>query len=134
MTVAACGPRVYGSSVATAPSALDRKAAIHPASPIALGATTIPPNATEVGTVQAASDDGRIDSVLPELLRQIAKLGGNFGKIDDVTTQFEVHMIPMTHTYSCGTASAPATCTSTTIQEVEVATTRILGRAFVVGP
>lgn len=130
LALCACQPTVEGSAVPNSPAGIGSASNLPPSTVVILSAVNIPPGATDLGVVQAHSPNGTIDLIIPEFVNQVMRLGGNFGKIDDVSTRFETITYPVTHTYSCGTATAPMTCTSTTMQTREVATTRILGRAF----
>ena len=58
------------------------------AGPVRISALTIPAGAVQVGIVQARSARVRIDEIMPEFARQVAARGGNFGKIDDITTSY----------------------------------------------
>jgi hypothetical protein len=123
--VAACQPPVISSAVPTSPG----QAPIS-LRPVMLSSLTVPPNARELGVVQAHSDQADISRLMPEFVSRVAGLGGNFGKIDDITTSYEMRSVTSTQSYSCGTASAPRSCSRVVTSVVEVPTTRVLGRAF----
>ncbi len=120
----ACGPHVQSSAVATAPMTRAYTGRV------VLRAGNIPPGSTQLGIVEAHGDTVDIEKVMPEFVNRVAKLGGNFGKIDDIRTHFETHQVSETYTYSCGTTKQYRSCTGTRTQAVEVATTTIAGRAF----
>jgi hypothetical protein len=90
----------------------------------------VPSNARELGVVQAHSDQTDITRLMPEFVSRVASLGGNFGKIDDITTTYEMRTVTTTQSYSCGSVNAPRSCMRTVTSTVEVPTTRVLGRAF----
>lgn len=121
---AACAPAVVSSAVATAPGLAV------PGRPVMLSSLHVPPNARELGIVQAHSNQTDIQRIVPEFVGQVAALGGNYGKIDDVTTTYQMRTTTSLQSYSCGTPNAPMTCTRSVTTTVEVPTTRVLGRAF----
>ncbi len=92
-------------------------------------ASDIPPGAVQVGVAQAYGSE-TIERLVPAFAERVRKLGGNFGKIDDISTKFEVRTWTETYTYGCGTAQAPRQCTGTRPKSAEVATTTVVGRAF----
>ncbi len=92
-----------------------------------------PEGASELGIVQAHTVQGSIEDALPEFREQVAQLGGDFGKIDDVGTKFEIQTRTRTESYNCGTSDKPNTCTRTVTENVELATTRIMGKAYRLG-
>ncbi len=122
---AACNP-VRGSSVRSGP----RAAAPTDAKNVRLVALDVPEGAVEVGIIQARGT-ASIDRLHQEFRNQCAKVGGNLAKVDKVTTDFEMQTMTQTQTYNCGTPQAPSTCSRMVTQNVEVATTQIQGRAFV---
>ena len=124
----ACAPAVISSAVPTAPGLAV------PGRPVVLSSLRVPPNARELGIVQAHSNQTDIQRIVPEFVGKVAALGGNYGKIDDVTTTYQMRTTTSVQSYSCGTANAPMTCTRTVTTTVEVPTTRVLGRAFEVAP
>ena len=99
------------------------------AGPVTIRASDVPPGAVQVGVAQAFGQ-ATIDQLVPEFADRVAKLGGNFGKIDDIRTKFEMQSKSESYQYSCGTPQAPRQCTGTRTRTVEVATTTIIGRAF----
>ena len=123
----ACGPHVEGHAVATH-TPVD--AAHIDASQVRVSAVAIPVGATELGIVQAHTVQGSIEDAAPEFAKQVALLGGDFGKINDVGTKFEMTTRTRTESYSCGTSTSPQTCTRTVTETVELATTRIIGMAY----
>ncbi|MCC6898634.1 MAG: hypothetical protein IT377_06645 [Polyangiaceae bacterium] len=99
---------------------------------VVVRAADIPPSATQVGVAQAFGT-GDIEALIPAFAKRVGKLGGNFGKVDDITTKFEIRSWSESYTYSCGTPQAPRQCTGTRTKSGEVATTTVVGRAFKVG-
>ena len=124
-----CEPRVVSSAVPTSAARLGQ-----PPRPVWLSSLAVPPQARELGVVQAHSDQTDIRRIVPEFVARVSALGGNFGKIDDITTTYEFHTVTSHQTYSCGSVNAPRTCSRTVTSQVEVPTTRVLGRAFEVMP
>jgi hypothetical protein len=94
--------------------------------PVAVAATTVPAGAVEVGIAQAAGVGATVDQLIPEFVNQVAALGGNFGLVEQVSTQYETRTVPQTYTYTCGNS----TCTGTNYVTQELATTQVVGRAF----
>ncbi len=113
---------VHGSAVATS-------AAPAYSGAVRLSALDDPGGATQVGIVQA-SGTGKLEDLAEEFVAQVRKVGGNFGKVDAVRSRFEMVTQNQTYTYSCGSSSAPATCTGMRTVTSEVMTTQVLGRAF----
>lgn len=130
VTLGACGPHVEGHAVATH-TAADAKHI--DASVVRVSAVAVPEGASELGIVQAHTVQGSIEDAMPEFRKQVAQLGGDFGKINDVATTFEMQMRTRTESYNCGTSDKPRTCTRTVTERVELATTRIIGKAFRLG-
>lgn len=130
VTLAACGPSVEGHSVATH-TAIDAKHI--DASQVRLSAVSVPEGASELGIVQAHTVQGSIEDAVPEFRNQVAQLGGDFGKIDNVATKFETYTQTRTESYSCGTVNSPRTCTRTVTETREAETTRIIGKAYRLG-
>jgi hypothetical protein len=124
-----CEPRVVSSAVPTSAAQLPV-----PARPVKLASLAVPGQARELGIVQAHSNQTDISKLIPEFVSRVAGLGGDLGKIDDITTTYEMRTVTSTQSYSCGTPSAPMTCTRMVTNTVEVPTTRILGRAFAAAP
>jgi hypothetical protein len=131
VTVCGCGPYVEGSAVVTAHSAGDAK--FVDASAVRISALTVPPGASELGIVQAHVVQGSIEDAMPEFRAQVARLGGDFGKVTDVSTTFEMQQRTRTESYNCGSSDKPSTCTRSVTESVEVSTTRILGKAYRLG-
>jgi hypothetical protein len=114
--------------------------------PVIVSATQDPPNATQLGIVEAHGP--RPPSTLEEIVigftSRVADLGGDYGRIDSFATRFET--VSETYTYECGTTQTvgvsadgtpltmyvPMTCTG--ITEVEVGTLTLTGRAFKTQP
>jgi hypothetical protein len=120
----ACTPVVHTSAVATAPAAAPSTG------PVRVSAMIVPRGVPQLGIVQAHSDQTDITQIMPSLVKQVADLGGNYLKIDDITTTYGMQTRSRTENYSCGTSKYPRTCTRTVTETVEVPTTRILGRAY----
>jgi hypothetical protein len=116
---------VTGSAIATGSDA--RPLAENVA--VRLSALSEPAGAKQVGIVQSHGT-GDFEDLAVEFTAQVRKVGGNYGKIDSIRTKFEVHYVTQTRTYSCGTPQSPSTCTSTTTVPETVATTQLMGRAF----
>jgi hypothetical protein len=129
--LAACGPHVEGHAVATHSAADARHI---DASAVRVSALAIPEGAAELGIVQAHVDQGSIEDAMPEFRKQVAQLGGDFGKVTDLETRFELQTRSRTETYNCGSSDKPRNCTRLVTETVEVATTRILGKAYRLGP
>lgn len=128
--ICGCGPHVEGSAVATHTA---DDAHFVDASNVRVSALAIPQGAAEVGIVQARVTGGNIEDAMPEFRAQVARLGGNFGKLDEVRTKFEMQTRTSTETYSCGTADKPRSCTRSVTRTVEVSTTSLLGKAYRLG-
>jgi hypothetical protein len=83
------------------------------------------PKGEELGTITVASNDG-LQAALKQFREAVAKAGGDFGKIDQVATHFNV------------SRTAPTNCTGVTVgpsapctgSEVVVAEIDLYGRAF----
>lgn len=118
--------RIQSSSVATGPAANAYSGRV------TVRATSIPDRAVQLGIVEAHGNVVEVDKVMPEFVNRVAKLGGNYGKVDDIRTKFELSTQSKTESYSCGTYKSPRTCTRSVTKTVEHATTTILGRAFLV--
>jgi hypothetical protein len=125
VAVAGCEPPVVSSAVPSSAAQLGA-----PVRPVMLSSLGVPPGARELGLVQAHSNQTDIRKIMPEFVARVASLGGNFGKVDDITTSYEMQTVTTTQSYSCGTPNAPNTCTRVVTSQVEVPTTRVLGRAF----
>ncbi len=130
VALGACGPYVEGHAVATHTAGDVRHV---DASQVRVSALAVPEGATELGIVQAHVIQGSIEDAMPEFREQVAELGGDFGKVSDVTTKFEMQTRTRTETYNCGTSDKPRSCTRTVTEVVEVSTTRILGKAYRLG-
>ncbi|HKO53990.1 MAG TPA: hypothetical protein VJV79_40055 [Polyangiaceae bacterium] len=125
--LAACGPHVEGHAVATH-TAADAKHI--DASQVRVSAVSVPEGASELGIVQAHTVQGSIEDAMPEFRAQVAQLGGDFGKINEVGTTFEMQTRTRSESYNCGTSDKPRTCSRTVTERVELATTRIIGKAY----
>ena len=86
-------------------------------------------NATEIGIIEA-SGAPRIEQLIAEFAGQAASVGGDIAKVDSVETGFEMETQSRQDSYSCGTTAQPRTCYRTVYSEVEVATMKVVGRAF----
>jgi hypothetical protein len=117
--------RVGSSSVQTGPA----QHAPH-AGPVRVMATIIPPGAQELGAVQAYGHGKGLADILPAFQKEVAKLGGNWGKVDSMVTKFTMQTRTRQESYQCGSANTPQTCTRMVTEQVEVATTTIMGRAY----
>lgn len=148
--VAACShvqSSAHVTGQATAPST----------APVSVSATRDPSGARELGIVEA---HGRLPAatlgrVLAEFSNRTAALGGDYGRIDRLSTRFEI--ITQSYTYDCGTSTTsyqsqtvchsgpsgtttcsthsvpvthhvPRTCSGT--RQVEVATLTVVGHAY----
>lgn len=88
-------------------------------------ATAAPEGARELGFVEAnGSGLAELPDIVEEFRQRVAGLGGNYAQVDRIATKFE--MQTQTYTYTCG----KSTCTGT--RAVEVSTTSVLGRAFLI--
>ena len=126
----ACGPHVEGHAVATHTAADVRHV---DASAVRVSALRVPDGAAELGIVQAHTVGGSIEDAMPEFREQVATLGGDFGKVNDVSTSYEMTTRTRTETYNCGTSDKPRSCTRTVTEQVELVTTRVLGKAYRLG-
>ncbi len=88
--------------------------------------------AQPLGVVEAHGDMRRatLFAVSEEFRARVDSLGGDAGRVDTIATRYETHM--ETYTYSCGTQTAPMTCTGW--RQVEVPTLTLAGRAFKLVP
>ena len=75
-----------------------------------------------------------IDELMAKLTRSAAELGGDFVKVDRVSTRYDTVDEDQTVSYECGTDKEPMTCSRTETTRREVATTQVLGRAFKTAP
>jgi hypothetical protein len=99
-----------------APQALDA---------VQVRATTVPEGARELGLVEANGlGAAELPDIVAEFRQRVAVLGGNYAKVDRIASKFE--MQTQMYTYTCG----KSTCTGT--RQVEVRTTSVLGRAFLI--
>jgi len=88
-------------------------------------ATDVPKGARELGLVEANGlGTAELPDIVEEFRQRVARLGGNYAKVDRIASKFE--MQTQTYTYTCG----KSTCTGT--RQVEVRTTSVLGRAFLI--
>ncbi len=124
-SLAGCGPVIHGSSVVTGTGGKPNVGAVW------LSGIAPPQGAREIGIVQV-SGAVSIDLLAPEFIERVAALGGNFGTVEQVSTRFEMVTTMQGYSYSCGNAKAPKTCYGTHPVTVEVATTQMLGHAYVV--
>lgn len=92
-------------------------------------ALTTPENAEELGVIEASGQPD-ITLLVQEFRHQAAAIGGNVAKLDKLDSGFHTEYQTRQENYSCGTASAPRTCTRTVHQKVEIITTKLVGRAF----
>ncbi len=99
---------------------------------VAVSLTRDPPAGVELGRVEA-STAGTVEDLVPELVERVADLGGDYARIDEITTRFEWQWRPVTSSYNCGTFRFPMSCTRTYMVSEEVATLRASGRAFRAG-
>jgi hypothetical protein len=95
-----------------------------------VSATVEPPGVAQVAVVQASGVNVLIAEIVPELMARARRHGGDFVKIDDIRSSFEVQARSQMQTYGCGTPRAPRTCTRVVTTQEEVMTTTITGRAF----
>lgn len=117
---------VRSTSVATGASGQ----AVDP-SQVAIAATFVPDGATQVAVVETHGNVTEGLAVIMEGFRaEVGARGGNFGKVDSMRTRFEMQQVSRTESYSCGTTSAPRTCTRQVTQHVEVGIMTVVGRAF----
>lgn len=121
LSMAACA-EVKTSAVPTSAAASPYQGVVE------VRATTIPPGARELGIVEAHGPNTSIDKLVPELEKRVARMGGNFAKIDQIKTRYQMTTEPETYSYECG----KVTCTGTRTVPIEIATTSVLGRAFLV--
>jgi hypothetical protein len=129
-TLCGCGPRVSGSAI---PTRTADDVQVVDASSVRVSVLTVPEGAGELGIVQARTTQGNIEDAMPEFRAQVARLGGDFGKINNVSTKFETETRTRNESYNCGTADKPQTCTRTVTEDVEISTTAIIGKAYRLG-
>ena len=127
---------VHSSAVRTATASPPTTSAV------TLSATRDPPNAQQVGLVEAHGQPplASLTAITGQFSAQVAKLGGDYGRIDSFGTRFEIVAQP--YSYECGSnvitgASADGVPTTTYISQtctgetdVEVGTLTLTGRAF----
>lgn len=101
---------------------------------VVVSATAGPQGAQQVAIVET---HGNCDEGMPALLAgfrgEVARDGGNFGKVDAMRTRFEIVQTTRTQTYDCGTSQVRRTCSRLVTDYVEVGTTTVMGRAFRTG-
>jgi hypothetical protein len=112
--------RVTGSAVATG-----GEAPLAATTPVQLSALREPEQGKEVGIVQSRGV-GELEEQFAEFVKQVRKVGGNYGKVDSIKTKYEIVYQTQTYSYSCGTS----TCYGTRTVPVTVGTMQVLGRAF----
>lgn len=115
---------VRASAVATSGEAL----------PYNRGAVTVralsdPPNARELGAVEASGEEG-LDALVEAFVEQVRSLGGNVARIDTVTPVVETRMRPMTQSVPCFGMRFQAGCAQSYLTPEEVAVVRLVGRAL----
>jgi hypothetical protein len=96
---------------------------------VTVSLTRDPVSATELGIVEATSAT-TIEDVVPEFVERVAQLGGDYARIDTISTRYEWVSRPVMQSYNCGSARYPSYCTRTVWQNDEIATLRATGRAF----
>lgn len=127
--VFALQPEVHSSVVPSGPASAG-KAGI-PTSAVRISATQVPDGAAKVGVVEAhVVMPASIMDLIPVFAARVAGVGGDFGKIDQITTKFEMIRTIQSQSYDCGSPSHPMTCTRLYPVVIEVGTTSVLGRAF----
>lgn len=80
----------------------------------------------QVGIVEAHGSPNEFEGIFERFKREVANLGGDLGKIDEIKTKFEMVTETYTYSYSCG----KSTCTGTSTRTVEKPTTGVVGRAY----
>ncbi len=88
-----------------------------------------PVGGAEVGDVQA-SGVASIEYLIPEIVARTAQLGGNYARVDRITTRYEVQIRPYSYSYNCGSPRFPISCAGTSYRPEEVGLTVVQGRAF----
>ncbi len=121
LSLAGCA-QVQTSAVPTSAASAPYRGAVE------IRATTIPPGARQLGIVEAHGANTTIDKLVPEFVKRVAKMGGNYAKIDRIKTRYQWTTETRTYSYQCG----KMTCTGTRSEPVEFGTTSIQGRAFLV--
>ena len=96
---------------------------------VAVSLTRDPPAGVELGRVEATTY-ASVDDLVPEFVERVAGLGGDYARIDELSTRYEWQWRPVTSTYNCGSFRYPVTCTRSYMVHEEVATLRAAGRAF----
>ena len=115
---------VRASSVPTADDVL----------PYHRGAVTVralsdPPNARELGAVEASGEEG-LDALVEAFVDQVRGLGGNVARIDTVTPMVETRMRPTTQSVPCFGMRFQAGCSQSYLTPEEIAVVRLVGRAL----
>jgi len=101
---------------------------------VQVGATYVPPGATQVAIVETHGNCNEgMEALIAGFRSEVARTGGDFGKIDTMRTEFEMVRQQQTQSYSCGTTQAPRTCTRQVYTSVEVGVTTLVGRSFRTG-
>jgi hypothetical protein len=128
LTLSACSS-VGGSAVRTGPVQLPAYSG-----PVAIYSSgQPPPGAVDLGVVEvhASQDEGTVDTLLPQLVRKVAQIGGNVAVVDGVRARFELvgRMHVETFYYTCGLSM---TCAGTRVYPAnyELMVVSMFGRAF----
>jgi hypothetical protein len=93
---------------------------------VSLAATHVPEPAQSLGIVEAHGAASEFVTIVEQFKREVAALGGNWGKVDDIKTKMDLVTRNSSYSFPCG----QTTCSGMRTQTVEVATTTVTGRAF----
>jgi hypothetical protein len=115
---------VRASSIATSGEALPYNRGT-----VTVRALTDPPNARELGAVEASGEES-LDALVAAFVEQVRSLGGNVARIDSVTPVVETRMRPVSQSVPCFGMRFQAGCSQTYLTPEEVAVVRLVGRAL----
>ena len=93
---------------------------------VQISATAVPAEARPMGVVEAHGPAHHFVKIVDQFRSEVAKVGGDYGKIDSMSTKHDIVSRTSSESYKCG----ESTCSRTVTRNVEVATTTVQGRAF----
>lgn len=94
---------------------------------VVLSATQEPSQAVQVGIVEAnARNVKEFPDLIARFADEVAKVGGDYGKIDSIVTKYETVTRNESYQYKCG----QNTCYGTRTVSDEIGITTVQGRAF----
>lgn len=124
--VAACGTRSSAYSTGVRHARYEGPVALV-AVPGRLGV-----EAAQVGVVEVTSVES-LETAASAFRERVGEVGGNVGVVDRIWMTFQMEQRSQLVSYSCGTTTAPQTCTRTQITYEEVGYLHMVGRAFMSG-